>query len=512
MPRDISFILKYFNSMLFGNFDFFNLYNFRGYFNSKYKVSEKHVFWISFSFFTLSLFFIGIQIFILKNISLEGIIIELVLIVAFLRLFHYTIFLKFKEYCMFIETIGYFVVNELLVILDSSHSLKESTKFIILSNYPVFSKIFERAMVSTHFGNPLDLTLKIQIKKYLHGNIQTIFLYILEIWENGKNITLLSKNKILNRISEKISEETDKIDSWASLSAGVIFLSPPVILCFLLISGNMSVFFGLLIIISMVIGSFFIYPERNLTVFYQNDKFSLSYDEKSLEFLVILSENLSRGNSFNKSLNKALNIIFNTTTDYFIQKSENYVQFRLGISLENELNTDFLTEFFSERILHLILLTKKFSMIDTHIAGQKLMTITEELNKTNDLLNKGVARLRAAKLHSDIVQVLAIISLAFIAGAGPFFLFVSNMVSHSFTESSVALNNSVYELIYLVIAFIISILPFNRVNIRRFNKNTVILWKEIFRLSKFILFLIVYMIVKNALTELSRGSIPLGAG
>ncbi|MFX1285429.1 MAG: hypothetical protein ACFFB5_17425 [Promethearchaeota archaeon] len=503
MPRKIGITLKYFHSILFGNFDFFNHYNFGDYFESKYIISKKDIFWITFAFFTLSLFFVGFQIFIMKNIFLEVIIIELVLIIVSLRLFNYIIFLQFKEYCTSIETIGYFVINELLVILDTSSSLKESTKFIILSNYPVFSKIFEKAMILTHFGNPLEFSLKTQMKKYLHGNIQTLFLYILDIWENGKNIALLSKNRILSRISEQITEETDKIDSWASLSSGIIFLSPPVILCFLLISGNMSVFFGLLIIISIVIGSFFIHPERHLTLFSQNNQIFLSHDKKSLELLVILSENLLRGNSFDKSLNNALNIILNRSQqDYSTKKLEKYAQFRLGISEENDINPTFLAEFFPERILHLILLIKKFSMIDTLIAGKKLLTITEELNKTNDLLNKGISRLEAAKLHGNIVQVLALISLAFIAGASPFFLLVSNMLNHSFTQSSIVMNNYVYELIYFVMALVISILPIKRVNNKKFEKIGVIPWKEIFRLSKFVLFLVTYIFVKNALTKL----------
>ncbi|MHA2243920.1 MAG: hypothetical protein ACXADY_03040 [Candidatus Hodarchaeales archaeon] len=503
MSRKFDFVSKNFRSILFGNYNFFNLYNFKGYFESKYKLGLKQVYWISFSFFTLSLFFIGSQMLILKNIPPEGILIEIILVFTFLRLFNYIIFLQFKEYCTTIETIGYFVVNELLVILDTSCSLKEATKFIILSNYPVFSEIFENAMVLTHFGNSLEFSLKIQIKKWLHGNIRTIFLYILETWENGKNIALLSKNKILSRISKQIVEETDKIDSWASLSAGIIFLSPPVILCFLLISGNMNVFFGLAIIISIVVGSFFLHPERQQTLFSNSNQLFLFYDKISLDFLVILSENLLGGNSFNKSLNNALNIVLDDTQKYnSTKKSEPYAQFRLGISQENEFKTNFLTQLFPDRILQLVLLIKKFSMIDTFIAGKKLLTITEELNKTNELLNKGTARLKAAKLHGNIVQVLALISLAFIAGASPFFLFVSNMLHHTITESSMAMENSVFELIYLIIALVISLLPIRRVSDRGFNKHDAIPWREMFGLSKFALFLIVYVIIKSALVGL----------
>lgn len=493
-------ISKNFQSVLFGNFSFFNKYNFEKYFKSRYKLGEKQVLLISASFLTLSLFFIGFQMFLVKKIFFEGILIELTIILVFLRLFNYIIYIQFKDYCTTIETIGYFVVNELLVILDTSCSLKEATKFIISSNYPLFSEIFRNAMILTHFGKPLKLALNTQIKKWLFGNIQTVFLYILEIWENGKNIALLSKNRILSRISDQITEETNKIDSWASLSSGIIFLSPPVILCFLLISGNMSVFYGLLIIISVLIGSFFIHPERHMTVFSKNNKIFLSYDKKSLEFLVILSENLLRGHSFIKSLNNALNLVeVETQKKHVPSISEPYAHFRLGITQKNEIKTNFLAEFFPERIIQLVLLIRKFSMIDTFIAGKKLQAITEELNKTNELLSKGAAQLKAAKFQGSIIQILALISLAFVAGASPFFLFVSSALYNPFTESTTTTNNSIFDLIYLITALVISLLPIRRIAIRRLTKREVIPWKGILRLSKFMLFLIVFVIVKNAL-------------
>ena len=502
MSWDINLLTDYILSILFGNYRFFNLYDFEDYFASKYNIGKKQVYWILFSSLTLVFLFMGIQIFILNDISLEGIMIEFVLVIVFLRLFNYTILRQFKDYCTNIETIGYFVVNELLVVLDTSCSLKKATKFISLSNYPVFSKIFEVAMVLTHFGDSLEVALKKQIMKTLHGDILTVFLQILEFWENGKNIALLSKNKILSRISCLITEETEKIDSWTSLSAGIIFLSPPVILCFLLISGNMSVFFGLLIIIGVVIGSFFINPERQLTLFSRNNKLSLSYDKKSLEFLIILSENLIKGNSFNKSLNNSLKIVIDSHKDYFPNESKKYALFRLGFSSQSQLKTNFLAELFPDRTLHLVSLIERFSMIDTVIAGKKLLIITEELNRTNELLDKGGSRLKAASFQINIVQVLSLISLAFVTGASPFFVFVSNMFNQSFTERSITLNNSVFELIYLITALVLSFLPVKRINIRRFNKREAIPWRGIFRISKFVLFLIAYMIIKNTVMKL----------
>jgi hypothetical protein len=438
----------------------------------------------------------------MKKAIFEVFLIEIILIITLLRLFHYVIYVEFKDYCTTIETVGYFVVNELLMILDTSGSLKEATNFIISSEYPLFSEIFSDAMILSHFGNPLNSALKALIQKRLFGHIQTVFLYILEIWDHGKNIALLSKNRILSRISDQITEETNKIDSWASLSAGIIFLSPPVIFCFLLISGNMSVFFGLLIIVSVIIGSFFIHPEKHLTVFSKNNKLLLSYDIRSLELLVILSENLLSGNSFNKSLNNTLNMMEINLQKANSRISDPYTDFRLGIKERNEINTNLLVDFFPERIIQIILLVKKFSMIDVIVAGRKLQAITNELNKTNELLSKGDAQLKAAKLHGNMIQILALISLAFVAGSSSFFLFVSNMLYHPFTETSLTKNNSTFELIYMITALVISLLPIRRITIKGRKKLDTIPWKEVLGFSKFILFLIVYIFVKNVLMGL----------
>ncbi len=494
-------VLNYFKSIVFGTFNYFDLNNFEGYFISKYNLTKSHIERFFLSCLLLSLLLISFQMIITKNLSIEGILVELVLVIALLRLFNYIIFLQYKDYCTIIETVGYFVVNELLVILDTSCSLKEASKFIISSKYPIFSEIFKRALIDTHFGKSMELTLKKQIKKQLNGNIQNTFLHILETWENGKNLALLSKNRILSRISEQITEETDKIDSWASLSAGLIFLCPPVIICFLLLSGKMSILFGLFLIVSIVVGSFFIHPERQLTVFSSNNQLYLSYDKKSLEILIILAENLLKGNSFEKSLNNSLNIVTNgRKNNHSKRKLRQYAQFMLGQHYNS--NMDFLADILPARILHLVSLTKKFSMVNTFTAGNKLLAITSELNKTNELLNIGTARLRAAKLHANIIQVLALISLAFVAGASPFFLFVSNVLNHSYTEAALTMKNSIFELIYLMIALVISILPIRRVNIGRFGGYNKIKLGGIFRISRFLLFLIVYTLVKTMLRGL----------
>jgi len=494
------FFAKHFQSILFGDYDFFNHYDFEEYFMKRFRMKKKHIYWILSTSFILSFLFTGFQLLSLKSISIEIIIIEFFFVVGLSRLVHYLILLQFKQYSTTVETIGYFVINELLVILDTSRSLKEATKFIILSNYPVFSKLFEEALVLSHFGYPLEHSLKKKLEEELNGNIQSGFLYILEIWERSKSIAILSKNRILNRISEKIVEETEKIDLWASLSSGLVYLSPPVILCFLLISGKMNLIFGLLIILGMIIGSLIFHPDEHLTAFSGSNQLILSYDKKSLDFLVILSENLLRGNKFEKSLNDALNTIGdNLKKKFYLSKSKNLARFRLGSTRNAGSEDSFLEEIFTQRILHLISLTKKFEMIDTQIAGKKLLTITNELSKTNELLNKGISRRKAADLQTNIIQIMALISLAIIAGASPYFLYVSEMLDFSFAGSYVVQKISNFDFIFLLIALVMSFLPVRRINIQRFRNFNELPWREILGISKFLLFLILYVVVKSFL-------------
>ncbi|MFX0053272.1 MAG: hypothetical protein ACFE8U_18500, partial [Candidatus Hermodarchaeota archaeon] len=487
-------------SILFGDYEFFNHYDFEEYFIKRFRIRKEQIFWTLTALLILSSISIGFQLIFQKSISIGVIIIEFLLVIGFLRLVHYLILLQFKQYNTTVETIGYFVVNELLVILDTSHSLKEATKFIILSDYPVFSKLFKEALVLTHFGFSLEYCLKKKLKTGISGDIQSTFLHILEIWEISKNLAVLSKNRILNRISEQIMEETEKIDLWASLSSGLVYLSPPVILCFLLISGNMNFVFGLVITLGMMIGSFIFHPDEHLTSFSGRNQLILSYDKKSLDFLVILSENLLRGKKFEKSLNDSLYIIGDNLNKIgYLSNSRNLAQFKLGITQNTGSEILFLEEIFSKRILHLIYLAKRFEMVDTQIAGKNLLAITNELRKTNELMNKGISRRKAADFQSNIIQFLALISLAIIAGASSYFLYVVAMLDHTFTEPYVIQKRPNFDLIYLLIALVMSFLPIRRISIQRFRNLSEMPWREILGISRFLLFLILYVAVKSFL-------------
>jgi hypothetical protein len=486
--------------IIIGDYNFFNSYNFEQYFFLKYKIRKSYVYWFFVLVFSFFLTFLTFQIFFLGIDKFEAILLQCVLVFAFVHLVHYWFFFQYKQYRASVETTGYYVINELLVILDTSRSLKEATKFIILGNYELFSRIFETALYLSHFGDSLKNALQKQILRNLHGEIQTFFLHILETWEYGKNIALLSKNQILNRIMKNLIEETEKIDSWASLLSGLLFLSPPVIICFLLISGKMSFLLGILIVIALILGTIFSHPNRYLSVFSNDTHLSLSYDNKSLEFLVILAENLIRGNSYEKSLNIALNSIFLNSLN---QENLNQVAlFRLG-KIPKTATEEFIFEnVFSKRILHLITLTKKFAQKDIVIAGKKLLNITTELSEMNELLMKRKAQWKAANFRMKIIQLFALTSLAIITGTSPFFQYVTTTLTYSFNDSNVTSIQPNFDLVYFMIAMVMSFLPNVTDKKRKTNVIVRISWSDMSKVMKFMLFLLISLVARSFLRNL----------
>ena len=197
-------LTKNFQSLLFGNYNFFTQYNFEKYFKSKYHIGEKQVYLISLSFFILSLFIIGFQTFLLKNLYFEGILIELALTIVLLRLFHYIIFIQFKDYCTTIETIGYFV-SAFIPLKTSSGLIEivcpEAVK-AGLPSIPSYIGVYEGSELY-----PLQLLTphsRIRSHSCLHTNPWLQRLEPHSVWINSKDATVrgIQNGEVVEVMSE----------------------------------------------------------------------------------------------------------------------------------------------------------------------------------------------------------------------------------------------------------------------------------------------------------------------
>ncbi|MFW9855939.1 MAG: hypothetical protein ACFFFG_12865 [Candidatus Thorarchaeota archaeon] len=494
-------LLEMIGNVILGDYTFFDDYSFEEYFRSRYRMDKTSFYGIITLFFVTLSVILAFQFFILYPRPIELLLLEITLAVFILRLLHFIIYSQFKQHSTMIETLGYFVVNELLMILETSKSLKEASMFIIHGNYSVFSQIFEEALLQSHFGDNLEVNLKKEITKRLRGNILHLFSNIISIWESGRNLADFSKKHILNQITVKAVEEIEKIDTWVALSSGLALLSPPVLLCLLLITGLMNFFWGALIIFGIILVSFIVSPNRYLILFSEKNRIAISNDSESIQMLLILAENMMKGNSFEKSLNSALNL-----GGYYppgnIAKSidkevNNFNKFLLRGNQGSDQKSRFLREFLSERAIQLVTLTQKFSKIDPYVAGEKLLIITEELNRTSQILNRGEAKRKAADLQNGIIQLLSIISLAIIGGASPFFLYVSTSLSYSFMDLSNPTLDPSFDILFLTIALVMSVLPGRRSFLNTSHTKIRISMGRIIACFHVFLFLVIFFLVRT---------------
>ncbi len=428
-------------------------------------------------------------------LSFELLLLESLIFLLTLRFILLLLQSRLKNFKIKVEMTGFFVLNELLVILNTSGSLKEAIRFIVKSDYLLYSDLFTNTMVSSHFGLSIESVLKKQLKKNTSDEIKRIFLNILDTWERGSEIAQLSNKTIINHISEQIAVENYKIDARGSLLSGLIFLSPPVIICFLLISNQMSILFGAIIIILMVGGSFFLRPEGDLAIFSNQSPFLPFYDTKTSEFLLILGEYLVGGLSFNKSFLKAFNIYLQNSERFVTDSMKNFiVSYKLGAIGKLSIDDEAFKGFFPPRTVQILALTEKFSTTNSEFAGLKLLSIVEEINKTNSLIRMGKARVHATKFQNNVIQFFSVISLAIITGSNHVF----QILSKSFNlNQPLNTNNINFDFISILLGITLSVLPLYTLDGNIFNKKKMLSKGVIQRLLKFILFLVIFLITKN---------------
>ncbi|MFW9778483.1 MAG: hypothetical protein ACFFE8_06470 [Candidatus Heimdallarchaeota archaeon] len=493
--------LEMISNVIFGDYTFFNEYSFEEYFRSRYRMDKTSFYGIIALFIIALSLILTFQFFIFYPLPIELLLLEICLAILILRLLNFIIYGQFKQHSTMIETLGYFVVNELLMILETSGSLKEATMFIIHGNYSVFSQIFEKALLKSHFGESLEIALKGEITKRLHGSILHLFSNIISIWVSGRNLASFSKNHILNQITVKAIEEIEKIDSLIALSSGLALLSPPVLLCLLLITGLMNYLWGGLIIFGIIIVSFIVSPNRYLTLFSEKNRIAISNDSESIQMLLMLAENLMKGNNFEKSLNSALNTVAyykpKNAAKSIDKETNNFNKFLLRGNQGIDQKSGFIREFLSERAAQLVTLTQKFSKIDPYMAGEKLLIITEELSRTSQILNRGEAKRKAADLQTGIIQLLSIISLAIIGGASPFFLYVSTSLSYSFMDLRNPTLDPSFDILFLIIALVMSVLPARRSFLNTSYRKIRIYKGRIITCFHILLFLVIFFLVRT---------------
>ena len=199
-------------SMFLGDLSIFEDVGYAKYWKKNSEITKNDIKICFFGYLGLYLGIILLQWF--NNIlSFELLFLEFVFFLLTLRFVLLLFQSRLKNFKIKAEMTGFFVLNELLVILNTSGSLKEAIRFIVQSDYLLYSGLFTEALVSSHFGLSIESVLKKQLRMNASDEIKRIFLNVLDTWESGSEVAQLSNKTIINHISEQIAVETNKIDT-----------------------------------------------------------------------------------------------------------------------------------------------------------------------------------------------------------------------------------------------------------------------------------------------------------
>ena len=489
-------LIRFLEYHLLGDFSLFFNMEFYKYFHSRFKLQIKHLRVIQLLIILIGGWIIFIQTFSSLTKFSTLICIEFMIIFLSTRSLYYLITLQFRNYNINTQITGFFVLNELSIILETTKSLKDATKFIIAGNYPLYSLIFNEALIKSHLGCPLKNSLMEEINKRLSGEIRAYFLNIIQTWERSERIIEISRNKLINKIEEQIVKETEELDTWTSLSSGLTYLSLPVIICFLLLSDTFSLLSGLILFFLLIVSSVFIHPDQHVSILSLKNPLLYSEDDSGFDFLILLAENLSKGNSFYRSLFNSINIYKDSNLTLNSKKRQEILKLRAYTQNIAEEGIEKLQSVFPQRIIKLISLSAKYSLINSKIAGERLFFICSELRKPIDLIIQGRTRLKASNLQEKVIQILSLLILGFISGAAPFFLFISSFLSNRLQETELIINNILYDLLFIGYGLFMSFIPFNFHDLEYSKILTIIPAKTISTVLKFILFLGVFLFTR----------------
>ncbi|MHA1512459.1 MAG: hypothetical protein ACTSRJ_00125 [Candidatus Hodarchaeales archaeon] len=257
----------------------------------------------------------------------------------------------------------------------------------------------------------------------------------------------------------------------------------------------MSILIGAIFISMMVGGSFLLRPDKGLTIFSNQSPFLPFYDTKTSEFLLILGEYLVGGLSFSKSFLKAFNIYLENSERFLTDPMINFiVSYKLGVINKLSINDESFKGFFPPRTVQILSLIEKFSNSNSKYAGLKLLSIVEEINKTNSLIHMGKARVRATNFQNNVIQFFSIISLAIISGSSYIFQMLSKSLNLNQPLNTNIIN---FDFIFILLGITLCLLPLYTLNGNVFSQKKKFSGEIVQRLLKILLFLVLFFSTKN---------------
>ncbi|MCK4849082.1 MAG: hypothetical protein KAT16_08665, partial [Candidatus Heimdallarchaeota archaeon] len=170
------------------------------------------------------------------------------------------------------------------------------------------------------------------------------------------------------------------------------------------------------------------------------------------------------------------------------------VSYKLGVTSRFMMDVKSFKGFFPSRTVQILALIEKFSATNSKFAGLKLLSIVEEINKTNSLLRMGKAQVHATRFQNNVIQFFSIISLAIITGSNYVFQILPKSLNLNQSLNTNIIN---FDFMFILLGITLSVLPLYTLEKDIFSQKKRFSREIIQRLLKCLLFCVLFFSTKN---------------
>lgn len=389
---------------------------------------------ITFVITLLSAFFMGL---ILNNLFIM-VWFPILLSIIFLGMIEaiYTkVTLKRQE----LEITGLFLLNELKIILITTHSLDQALDYFLTVMPAYFRKISKQILLNDRIHQiPPDETLLKLLKNLELQTTLRMTNQILNDWKQGRNQLIFSQTNLLTEIQSQIDINTKNFESWNALTTALISLIPLMgIFLFMLVKLFNIMGFSLILVYMLCLSAFFWFLDPLGINLLQsagiNDK-DFSNGWSAAQFSLRIADGLQMTPDPEDAILGALKELFPKFISF---NNTNVISTVLGITNIQELLVDVLSVDSLVRLKMII----EFTLYNAKINPLVTITYLHELGNsfaiTEQFQLKKVNLIKAEFRKIVLLLCLQAFTLGILLGLAPVFAILSNFSSLTFQVGSV---------------------------------------------------------------------------
>ena len=338
-----------------------------------------------------------------------------------------------------LEMTGLFLLNELKIILVTTHSLDQALDYFLTVMPTYFRKMGKQILLEDriHQIPPDETLLKLLKNLELHTTLR-MTTQILNNWKQGQNQQIFSQTNLLTEIQSQIDINTKNFENWNALTTALISLIPLMgLFLFMLIKLFNVIGFSLILMYMLLLSLFFWFLDplginmlRSAGI---NDK-DFSNGWSASQFSLFIANGLQTTPDPEDAILGALKELFPKFISF---DNYNVISTMLGTSNIQELLVDVISEDSLAKLKMIIEFTLYNAKINPLVTITYLQELGNSFGNTEHFQLKKINLIKVELRKIVLLLCLQAFTLGILLGLTPVFAILANFSSLTFQIGSI---------------------------------------------------------------------------